>query len=158
MKKQSGFTLIELMIVVAIVAILAAVALPRYKGYTNRAKFTEVVASIGPAKSAAETCILTYRGDTTKIAENCAKAGDKAIDKLHYPTKVNSVDVTYTNAATGPIIITAVGKDAMFDDGSYDPATDLTYIFQTSGAIAAERPVDWTDGPSADKCMAASLC
>jgi uncharacterized protein YuzE len=46
----------------------------------------------------------------------------------------------------------------MFDDGSYDPATDLTYIFQTSGAIAAERPVDWTDGPSADKCMAASLC
>ena len=47
MKKQSGFTLIELMIVVAIVAILAAVALPAYQNYTKKAKMTEVAAATG---------------------------------------------------------------------------------------------------------------
>ena len=49
-KRQSGFTLIELMIVVAIVAILAAIALPAYQSYTKRAKFSEVIAAVGPAK------------------------------------------------------------------------------------------------------------
>lgn len=43
--RPTGFTLIEVMIVVAIVAILAAIALPAYQTYTKKAKFTEVVAA-----------------------------------------------------------------------------------------------------------------
>ncbi|HET9208221.1 MAG TPA: pilin, partial [Burkholderiaceae bacterium] len=49
---QQGFTLIELMIVVAIIGILAAVALPAYQDYTTRAKVSEVIVMASPAKLA----------------------------------------------------------------------------------------------------------
>jgi type IV pilus assembly protein PilA len=51
-KNQQGFTLIELMIVVAIIGILAAVAIPAYKDYTTRAKMSEVLVMMEPAKLA----------------------------------------------------------------------------------------------------------
>lgn len=59
MKKQGGFTLIELMIVVAIIGILAAIAVPQYQTYTKKAKFTEVVNAAEGFKSQVEICIQT---------------------------------------------------------------------------------------------------
>ncbi|HEY0335442.1 MAG TPA: pilin [Stenotrophomonas sp.] len=56
MKKQQGFTLIELMIVVAIIAILAAIALPAYSDYTKKAKVSEVVL----AASSLRTSVSEY--------------------------------------------------------------------------------------------------
>ncbi len=51
MQKQQGFTLIELMIVVAIIGILAAIAIPAYQDYTVRAKMSEAVNAASPAKT-----------------------------------------------------------------------------------------------------------
>jgi len=54
---QKGFTLIELMIVVAIIGILAAVAIPAYSDYTKKAKSTELVQGVSALKTAVEICI-----------------------------------------------------------------------------------------------------
>jgi type IV pilus assembly protein PilA len=59
--KQKGFTLIELMIVVAIIGILAAIAIPAYQDYTIRARVTEALSVAGAAK--------------TTISENISNAG-----------------------------------------------------------------------------------
>jgi type IV pilus assembly protein PilA len=59
---QKGFTLIELMIVVAIIGILAAVALPAYQDYTTRAKVSEVILMAAPAKLAVSETSSTLGG------------------------------------------------------------------------------------------------
>ncbi|MHB8847498.1 MAG: pilin [Burkholderiales bacterium] len=56
-KTQQGFTLIELMIVVAIIGILAAIAIPQYQNYVIKSQVTRAIAEAGDLKTAVETCI-----------------------------------------------------------------------------------------------------
>lgn len=85
MKKQQGFTLIELMIVVAIVAILAAIALPAYQDYMKRSKVSEAVATAGACK----TSVAEYVAATTKLPTNLDAAGCSNVQSQY----VDTVDV-----------------------------------------------------------------
>ena len=133
MKRQSGFTLIELMIVVAIVAILAAIALPAYQSYTKRAKFSEVIAAVGPAKTAVEVCVQGWAGVSTAVGSNCATAGQNAMSGASAVT-ASFASAAVANAA-GVITITGTATTAL--DSS-------TYQLVTSGAVQAGRQVLWT--------------
>ncbi|WP_295517164.1 pilin [Stenotrophomonas sp.] len=71
MKNQKGFTLIELMIVVAIIAILAAIALPAYQDYVARSQVSEAMTLSGGAK----TAVTEYYADKGAFPDTNAKAG-----------------------------------------------------------------------------------
>ena len=68
---QKGFTLIELMIVIAIIGILAAIAVPQYQNYIARSQVTRVMAEAGAVKTTVETCILDGRTTLGNGANQC---------------------------------------------------------------------------------------
>ncbi len=113
MGNQKGFTLIELMIVVAIVAILAGIGLPAYQNYTKRAEFSEVIAATGPIKTAVELCAqmegLTSFADT--IA-GCGKPGNKGIPADDSTGYGNVKSTAYAVTASGATI-TALDDDSV---------------------------------------------
>ena len=64
MNYQRGFTLVELMIVVGIVAILSAIGLPAYQNYLQRAALTDMLQTMVPYKTAVELCAMERGGPT----------------------------------------------------------------------------------------------
>ncbi len=76
-KAQQGFTLIELMIVVAIIGILAAVALPAYQTYTAKSQYTEVTSATSGLKTAIEVC-----AQVNNSLDTCDATDDKNIAAL----------------------------------------------------------------------------
>ncbi|HDX8365663.1 TPA: type IVa pilus major pilin TapA [Aeromonas dhakensis] len=140
MKKQSGFTLIELMIVVAIVAILAAIALPAYQTYTQKARFTEVVSATGPYKTAIEVCIQSNAITALSATDNCNQATRGVPADI--TTAVGNVATVAVTDTTN--VITATGTAAV---GGF------TYILTPT--IAASGKVTWAQSGT---CQAAGVC
>lgn len=97
MNKQQGFTLIELMIVVAIIGILAAIAVPAYQNYIRKAAYSEVVSSMASVKTAIESC--WQQSDTTATDFSaCDTFGEIGMDQPAATTTVASVAIATTTA------------------------------------------------------------
>ena len=143
-KNQKGFTLIELMIVVAIIGILAAIALPAYQNDTQKARFTEVTNATAAAKTAVEICAQTV--DDTLA--NC-DGGSNGI-----PTDITTATSGYTTAmvlvstSNGAIVATASADSGVTQADGTTPAT-----YTLTPAVGGNGNVTWTA-----TCNPTTLC
>ena len=145
MRKQSGFTLIELMIVVAIIGILASIALPAYQTYTAKARYSEVILAVEPAKTAIEICVQS--GNLmAACTDNTTAAGAGVAGSLIGAADADQVD-TVVIAADGTITVTPDASNNIL-------ATDTYILIPT---ITASNSVNW-DVDITSGCLATGVC
>ena len=137
---QQGFTLIELMIVIAIIGILASVALPAYQNYTKKAQFSEVVLATAAVKSQVDIAAQTGKLATTTAAIDLAGAdgGTNGID-----ADIAAAVGKLSTLSTANGVITATGTAAV--DGA-------TYILTPT--VAANK-LTWAESGT---CQGLGLC
>ena len=146
MKKQNqkGFTLIELMIVIAIIGILAAVALPAYQTYTKKAKFAEVISAATPYKTAIALAIQknspSCRASATATA---VELTDLDAGKCGIPPAAGASGVI-TSVTVADGVITVTPTDEISATATY-----------TLKALSVTPPVPWEEG---GECLTEGFC
>ncbi len=170
MKKSKGFTLIELMIVIAIIGILAAIALPAYARYMARARFTEVTSAVDGVKKQVELCIFdtapaftpnaivpaaTCDNDAAEAAGNGWRIGTQA----SYETKF----VQTIRVDSGVIVATAknvngLGGSTYIVAPFFGPNNNGVIDWVPADNIAHAPHAAYTYGGARMTCMDNDLC
>ena len=146
-KMQKGFTLIELMIVIAIIGILAAVAVPQYAQYTKRAKFSEVKIAVSPIKSGIEDCYQRNAGSATCNASAATATIPGQITDAMLTRAASAALVASVAITTGAVpLITATAEATANNNEGFNGET-YTLTGTVTGTAGVDAAIgDWTEG------------
>jgi type IV pilus assembly protein PilA len=144
---QKGFTLIELMIVVAIIGILAAVAIPAYSNYTKKAKFQEVVMATQAIKTAVEICaadtgsVTACTGGAEGIPGNTTggSATVAAVGKFVQSISTSGGVITATAVGSSTAANLGLGGETYILTGLYSTATGMNWTVGGTCTTAASK-------------------
>ncbi|MFA9950232.1 pilin [Dentiradicibacter hellwigii] len=156
MKKiQQGFTLIELMIVVAIIGILAALALPAYQDYTGRAQFSESLTVAGGLK----TDVLDYVGQNGACPANATDAQGSIKKAALYETKyLTQVETGAGVDANKDCAITATFKSTGVNKKLVSKKVRLNGEGVLDTSATQKGTVDWKCATDADFTVVPNAC
>lgn len=113
-KMQKGFTLVEIMIVVAIIAILAAIAIPNFIAYRNESQGNACVSNMSSVKTAAES-YLTKHPNTESFTDEMLAPADGTGFLKKMPTCPKGGSYTVTKDTSGAVVVTCGNHN---DDGT----------------------------------------
>ena len=135
MKSRKGFTLVELMVVILIVGILAAVAIPLMQGRINKAKWSEANATAGTIR----TAIRAYAAETSVATAQGLVGTDLSVGATQSALGFSATDLDGTYFAPGDYSITAVNAAGIAEvtvaNGSKaDAPTDGPYLLRVDGS------------------------
>jgi len=146
---QKGFTLIELMIVIAIIGVLAAVAIPAYQDYIAKAQVAEAASIGGGVKT---EVAAVFSSDATCPANTSAAAGNIAIASSISGKYIASVTTAGTAAATGGCTVTAKFKATGVNSKLQDKVFTYTLVVGTNNVTS------WTCGSDVDASIRPKTC
>jgi len=135
-EQYRGFTLIELMIVVAVIGVLASIALPQYQTYISRAQVTRVMSEVGALKTAVETCVVEGR---TSVG-----AGNMQCDPGATGSSLMTVPAANGAAPTLGALPAGTGVPAVTFPAAGDETAVMTATFGNSAAaVLAGQTLTW---------------
>ncbi len=134
-KTELGFTLIELMIVVAIIGILSSIAIPAYATFVKKARFTEVVVLVAGVKRAVEQCLAENNNDIP----SCSVPG------------TNGIPANQTNPTATVASIKVIGAAQIMGTGTAKVGGTYYYLYPT----ILNGTTKWTKGGT---CVAQGVC